>query len=236
MFEAEKTNRIRGTDFIFRVMSGTVLDIGCGHDLVVPHAQPFDKRHGDANYIASKLPAESFDCVHSSHVLEHMHCPRQALAQWWSLVKPGGYMVIVVPDENLYEQGRWPSLFNSDHKWTFRIGGTGSWSPVSHDVAELVGTLPECEVIEVGLQDHGYDYSLLDKIQPISPVARVIPELRKWITQKLVEVGVPGMLHVERLFARIERRFGIPIDQTRLGAVAQIQVVLRKRKDGRTSS
>jgi SAM-dependent methyltransferase len=229
MFEAEKTNRIRGPDFIARFMSGAVLDIGCGRDIAVPHARPFDKRHGDANYIGSQLPAGSFDCVHSSHVLEHMHCPRQALAQWWSLVKPGGYMVIVVPEENIYEQGRLPSLFNSDHKWTFRIGGAESWSPVSHDVGELVQTLPNCEVIELGLQDYGYDYSLIDDVRPISPAARAVSDLRKWIMQKLLEIGVPGMLHMECWFAFIERRFGIPVDQTRLGAVAQIQVVLRKR-------
>src|SRR5215831_16141393 len=234
MFEAEKTNRIRGPDFIYRVMSGAVLDIGCGHDLVVPHARPFDKRHGDANHVASQLPARSFDCVHSSHVLEHMRCPRQALAEWWSLVKPTGYMVIVVPEENLNEQGHWPSLFNSDHKSTFRIGGAASWSPVSHDLGELVQTLPNCEVAELSLQDHGYDYSLRDAVRPISRGALLASGVRKWIMQKLIEIGVPGILHLERLFALVERRFGIPVDQTRLGAVAQIQVVLRKR-DGQPS-
>ena len=45
----------------------------------------------------------------------------QALEQWWQLVKPGGAMVIVVPDEDLYEQGAWPSLFNRDHSATFRL-------------------------------------------------------------------------------------------------------------------
>jgi SAM-dependent methyltransferase len=167
MFEAKKTNRIRDPEFLARYMSGKVLDIGCGRDLIIPHAQPFDLRHGDANYIAYYLPAESFDCVHSSHCLEHMHNPHVALAEWWSLVKPGGHMVVVVPEENLYEQGRWPSMFNSDHKWTFRKGGAASWSPLAWEL--------------------------------------------------------------EHLFGRIERRFGIPIDQTRLGAVAQIQLILYKR-------
>jgi SAM-dependent methyltransferase len=231
MFEAEKTNRLRGPDFISRFMSGTVLDIGSGHDLVVPHARPFDKRHGDANRIASYLSAESFDCVHSSHVLEHMRCPRQTLAEWWSLVKPGGFIVVVVPDENIYEQGHWPSLFNFDHKWTFRTGGATSWSPVSLDVTELIERLQNREIIEVTLQDHGYDYSLRDDVRPILHMVHLLSHSRKWVMQKMAEIGVPGMLHLERLFAHIERRFGIPIDQTRLGAVAQIQVVLRKRND-----
>jgi SAM-dependent methyltransferase len=232
MFEAEKTNRVRGPDFISRFMSGTVLDIGSGHNLVVPHARPFDKRHGDANRIASYLPAESFDCVHSSHVLEHMYCPRQALVEWWSLVKPGGYMVIVVPDENIYEQGHWPSLLNFDHKWTFRLDGAMSWSPVSLDVTELIEKLRACEVIEVTVQDDGYDYSLRDDVRPISHVTHLLSHSRKWIMQKMAEIGVPGMLHLERWCALIERRFGIPIDQTRFGALAQIQIVLCKRRIG----
>ncbi len=149
-------------------MSGKVLDIGCGRDLVVPHAQPFDLPHGDANYIARYLPAESFDCVHSSHCLEHMQSPPESLAEWWSLVKPGGHMVLSVPEESLCEQGRWPSIFNTDHKWTFRKGTAASWSPVSLEVVELVEKLLRCEVIEITVQDHGYDYSLCDEPKPVS--------------------------------------------------------------------
>jgi SAM-dependent methyltransferase len=167
-------------------MSGKVLDIGCGRDLVVPGAQPFDLWHGDANRIASYLPTESFDCGHSSHCLEHMYSPRGALVEWWSLVKPGGHMVIVVPEENLYEQGRWPSIFNSDHKWIFRKGGAASWSPVSLDVVELAEKLPNSEIVEVTVQDHGYDHSLRDEPSPISPVMRWISDRRKWVTQKNV--------------------------------------------------
>jgi hypothetical protein len=158
-----------------------------------------------------------------------MHGPPESLAQWWSLVKPGGHMVFVVPEENLYELGQWPSIFNADHKWTFRKGGATSWSPVSLDVIELVAKLPKCEAIEITVHDHEYDYSLCDEPKPVSPIARWVSDKRKWVTQKMLEVGVPFALAVERLFARVERRFGIPIDQTRLGALAQIQVILRKR-------
>ena len=50
-----------------------------------------------------------------------MRDPRSAIAQWWGLVKPGGVLFVIVPDEDLYEQGFWPSRFNCDHKWTFTI-------------------------------------------------------------------------------------------------------------------
>jgi hypothetical protein len=70
---------------------------------------------------------------------------------WWALVKPGGYLVIVVPDEDLYEQGMWPSRFNTDHKATFNLGESKSWSPVSYDIEALVQALPRAEIIEARL-------------------------------------------------------------------------------------
>ena len=42
MDEAAKTKRIRGPEFLEKYFSGNVLDIGCGDDLVVPNAVPFD--------------------------------------------------------------------------------------------------------------------------------------------------------------------------------------------------
>jgi hypothetical protein len=59
--------------------------------------------------------------------------PESALSQWWSLVKPGGYLIVVVPHEDLYEQGIWPSRFNSDHKATFQLGAVSKFSPVLLD-------------------------------------------------------------------------------------------------------
>ncbi len=72
-----------------------------------------------------------YDFVFASHVLEHMD-PRAALEDWLSLVRPGG-LIVLVPDEDLYEQGHVPSLFNDDHKHTFTIseGGPGTRCSVS---------------------------------------------------------------------------------------------------------
>src|SRR6185437_7927510 len=158
--EASKTRAIRGPEFEKRFLGGRVIDIGCGPDLVVPHAEAFDLQHGDAQRIASQRPIGAYDAVHSSHCLEHMRDVPAALEQWWSLVRPGGYLVLVVPDEDLYEQGAWPSLFNTDHKATFRFRKRSSWSPVSFDLEELVKGLPEAEVISCERPDYGYDHSL----------------------------------------------------------------------------
>jgi hypothetical protein len=37
------------------------------------------------------------------------------------VLKPGGHLVCLVPDEDLYEQGMFPSTFNDDHKRTLTI-------------------------------------------------------------------------------------------------------------------
>ena len=160
MDEASKTEKIRGPEFRSKYFSGRVLDIGCGDNLVVPNAIPFDKEQGDAQNILNYLKPSTFDCVHSSHSLEHMRDVPGALKQWWQLVKPGGTMVIVVPDEDLYEQGVWPSLFNRDHSATFRLNKPDSWSPVSYDLGQICSVLPGAEVISLEHQDVGYDHTL----------------------------------------------------------------------------
>lgn len=232
MDESRKTNRIRGPRFAEQYLAGVVIDIGCGRDPVCPGAEPFDMPHGDAAQIASLRPNDHYDTVHSSHCLEHMPDPVAAIHQWWKLVKPGGYLIVVVPDENLYEQGFWPSRFNSDHKATFRLGGTQSWSPVSHDIEELVKSLPGADLIDAVRHDHHYDYALQvmpgqKKFRkPWFPV-RFVRKLLRAITKPLGK-----QMRQEKIRSFEDyccRQFGIPVDQTSREALAQIQVIARKK-------
>ena len=225
MDEAAKTNRARGPDFAARYFAGRVVDIGCGGDPVTPDAVPFDKPQGDANNILDYLTPGSFDCVHSSHALEHMRDVPKAFRDWWALVKPGGYMITVVPDEDLYEQGNWPSLFNSDHKATFRLGRPTSWSPVSYDLRQLAEALPECTVIDARLQSDGYDHTL--KQRRPGTVGRALLRLAALRYRLLWRLGVRNEI-ILTLFDRIENSMGRPIDQTMGRAMAQIQIILRK--------
>lgn len=225
MKEAQKTSLLRGPEFVTRYLSGKVIDIGAGKDLVCAWAEPFDLEHGDANVISRHRSQAAYDAVHSSHCLEHMHDPRAALLDWWSLLKPGGYLVLVVPEEDLYEQGIWPSKFNRDHKSTFRLARETTWSQVSFDIRELVLALPDCELISAEIQDAGYDHSL--RLRP-GQAARKMPrglKLLRSIGRRLPLVG-------PRLKTAIENyavRHGVPVDQTGREALAQIQVVARKR-------
>jgi SAM-dependent methyltransferase len=122
--EAQKGHDARRrSGFYAHFLSGpAVLDIGFrgGH----PRAEPIT-----ANAIGVELdypgydgrtlpfPAESQDAVFSSHCLEHIDDYRQALSEWYRVLKIGGYLIIAVPHQYLYERKpTLPSIFNPDHK------------------------------------------------------------------------------------------------------------------------
>ena len=100
MNEASKTKKNFGL-LEKRIFVGKGIDIGCGSDPIYPDARPFDVADGDANKITRHV-SETFDYVFSSHCLEHMVDPFDALREWWSLVKPGGYLYAAVPDEDRF--------------------------------------------------------------------------------------------------------------------------------------
>jgi SAM-dependent methyltransferase len=157
MQESYKTKKILGERFR-TLFSGKGIDIGCGNSPMTANCVQFDQKDGDANHITEYIK-DKFNWVFSSHVLEHMNDPYQAIQEWFKLVAPEGRLIVTVPDEDLYEQGMFPSKYNKDHKWTFTISKEKSWSPKSVNIKDLVATL-DGEVEEITLQDKGYDYSL----------------------------------------------------------------------------
>jgi predicted SAM-dependent methyltransferase len=53
------------------------------------------------------VDTESFDFLCSSHVLEHMENPLSAIENWLRVVKPGGHLMIAVPDKRFtFDRGR----------------------------------------------------------------------------------------------------------------------------------
>jgi SAM-dependent methyltransferase len=217
--EASKTAEIWGED-VLSLLKGEGLDIGAGADPIVPGVRTFDQAQGDANRIDEYIH-QQFDFVFSSHCLEHMLDPWDALARWWKLVKPDGHLIVIVPDEDLYEQGYWPSLFNEDHKHTFTLNER-SWSPVSINVRKLIESLPGAEIISIIHQSNGYQQSLYEA----RPRSRKVAKQRMWLSKKLIGLVRP----VSRtLAAQVPYWLGSPIDQTANSALAQIQFIVRKK-------
>ncbi len=44
-----------------------------------------------------QLPDDSFDAIYCSHVLEHVPEDRRAMAEFYRVLKPGGWAIILVP-------------------------------------------------------------------------------------------------------------------------------------------
>ncbi len=193
MFETSKATRRRGRDPLFaeRYFVGHGIDIGCGPDLLDvrlwPFAQavdPWDLEHGDAQLMTT-VADETYDFVYSSHTLEHVRDPAEALANWWRILKPGGTLVVVVPDEDMYEQGVWPPQWNQDHKHTFTIAKRASWSPVSRNLADLLAAL-EGEIVKIErLTEHYLSQDML-RARGVPDEAR-IDQTSAWIAECAIE-------------------------------------------------
>lgn len=221
--ETSKTKKIWSNEEI-SYLKGDGIDIGCGNDPVFSHVQPFDMEHGDANHI-SKYISKKLDFVFSSHCLEHMHDPVHALNEWYSILKKEGYLFVVVPDEDLYEQGHFPSRYNTDHKWTFTLSKQKSWSKKSINVIDLANSLVEKhggEVISVKLQDHNYDYAIYRH-------SGGWWSHRLWRWFKKVSRPFAGT-KVEVCLSRFYSALGSSFDQTWMGGdrLAQIQFIIKK--------
>jgi SAM-dependent methyltransferase len=156
----EATKTILFYPALFRdFVKGNILDIGAGRDPVSSGAVIFDKPQGNAENILEHFEKESFDTVFSSHCLEHVSEPLMVIRDWFALVKPGGKLFVIVPDEDLYEQGHFPSIFNDDHKSTFTVSKSVSWSSESLNLLEMAKDLGG-NIIYLKQQSDGYDHSL----------------------------------------------------------------------------
>ncbi len=172
--------RLADPAFTSRYFVGAGLDIGGKPDPLALYAELFprivavrtwDWEDGDAQELAGVAPG-SYDFVHSSHCLEHLVDPRAGLAAWFRAVRAGGHLVVTVPDEDLYEQGVFPSTFNRDHKHTFTIHKTRSWSAASINVLELVTTLGDAaQLLKIELLHATYRFALPRYDQTLTPVA-----------------------------------------------------------------
>jgi len=171
MHEASKATIRRSYDkrFVTRWLVGDGIDIGAGIDSIGHYQRLFplmgkvrawDAYDGDA-MMMDGVPDASYDFVHSSHCLEHLHSPTIALKNWVRICKPNGYLVLMVPDEDLYEQGVWPSTFNGDHKWSFTIGKQSSWCSKSVSLIDLLrDVLDQVRILKLELLDMNYDYGI----------------------------------------------------------------------------
>ncbi len=141
---------------------GNGIDIGSGGDPVVPWAISVDLPSVDyERYNAGKKPenaihwrgdarrlpftAHQLDFIFSSHLIEDFSSGEQRalITDWKPLVKPGGYMILIAPDKDLWttavRNGQPP---NCAHKHELRVGElsrmfTGAWTIIRDSRTDL---------------------------------------------------------------------------------------------------
>lgn len=120
--EPAKTYRAKeSSKFFDTYMKGFGLDVGYkgGDPLNLPiRNNSVGVDLGYPGYDGVNLPFKdcSQDFVYSSHCLEHVLKPFEVIRDWYRVTKVGGFIVIVVPHQYLYEKKAvMPSRFAREH-------------------------------------------------------------------------------------------------------------------------
>ncbi len=133
-----------------------ILDIGCGAKKIVENAIGIDS---DPNSCAERIINQAdiyqlhcsnlipkADVVFSSHLLEHICNPIQAIESWKRLMKPDGLMIFYLPNDEAYRENR-------TNRFHVQI-----WTP-KHFTAMLEISFRDLEVVETGLDQGEGRYS-----------------------------------------------------------------------------
>jgi len=223
MDESSKIKLLLGHNYFKKYLNGKVLDIGCGSDPISKDAACFDLEHGDANKIDEYFSEKSFDCVYSSHCLEHMKNPFDCIKKWFALVKDDGFMIIIIPDGNLYEQNIFPSIFNKDHKNIF-YKDSSTLIKGSVSTMNLIKSLDKYELIKFEIHDNNYNYRFkLESSNYRFKLHWRIQKVLLFFNESILKGIVSKFIHF-----LVKRR--IPIDQTLGTALAQQCFILKKIK------
>jgi len=203
--------RLHDVRFVTRYFVGEGINVGAGQDHLSFYGSLFplmtgvkewDVEDGDGMLLES-VKDDTYDFLHSSHCLEHLQDPLVALDNWIRVVKPGGHIIFTVPDEDLFEQGVWPSLpAGTDHITSWTIAKTESWAPNS---CSLMAMLPHfahrVTILKVELIDrmYLYDKEPLDQTQlPGGHESAIEVILRKKTYEELLW---KGMLSADKVVA-----------------------------------
>jgi SAM-dependent methyltransferase len=195
--------RLADSNFVRKYFVGDGIDVGGKPDPLKLYTEFFpllrsvrtwDWEDGDAQFMAG-VPDASVDFIHSSHCLEHLNDPAEGLRNWLRVLRPGGHIIVTIPDEDMYEQGTFPSTYNRDHKQTFTLHKDKSWSPCSVNVLGLLCSLgPEAEVLKVERLHGTHRFTLPRFDQTMTPVGESAIEfvIRKRTPEEVSFGGRPA--------------------------------------------
>lgn len=104
-----EADKVRDLPDVMKYITGSIIDIGAGHDKITTGAIGVDGRHMEGINLVTDDPysledaiSMRFDTVFSSHFLEHLSDQYRAIKSWSLLLVPGGHLVLYLPDGDHY--------------------------------------------------------------------------------------------------------------------------------------
>lgn len=116
-----EADKVRDLPEVMKYVTGTILDLGCGDDKITPEAIGYDGRALPGVNIVQDDPydlstVDWVDTVFSSHFLEHLANPYEAIVEWAGCINQGGHLVLYLPDGRHYNNNDNPEhLFDWNH-------------------------------------------------------------------------------------------------------------------------
>jgi len=127
MYQSE-TSKFR--HLFLKYLKGNGIDIGFGGDPVLPSAVTIDlpKPYAKTGNVPQHLHGDGrdlhwfkdnvLDYVYSSHLLEDFENTEEVLKEWIRVLKPKGYLILLLPDEQRFREycKKTGMLYNKEHK------------------------------------------------------------------------------------------------------------------------
>lgn len=141
-----ETAKIRSK--IQKYLTGEIIDIGCGQDIVKPGAFGIDARpFPHTSFVTHTLyglpqmlpeKAGRADVVFSSHTLEHIPDDHLAIREWAHFLKVGGHLILYLPDTRYYDD-----VWNAEHIHSYIYEVFIRWFQMSFNFLRLVEHGPD---------------------------------------------------------------------------------------------
>ena len=198
---------------IVQFTRGSGLDLGCGPEKAFPHFVGIDNLK-DVELFGIEMRPDvvlescerldtyadaSQDFVFSSHLLEHIEDYAAALAEWWRVIRPGGYLVLYLPHKDLYPNIGQPGA-NVDHKHDFE----------QNDITQVMRSLGGWSLVVNELRADGDEYSFLQvyrKRADANQLSTYLAGTRPKKTACVVRYGGFGdMLQAACVFPELKRQ------------------------------
>lgn len=141
----------------------------------------------------SKVADDRFDYLMAAHVLEHADDPIRAPKNWTRVVRPGGHVLVIVPDMRFYDFDRDRVPTSVEHLIRDHEEGP-AWSAPDH--------YREVAVKSNGLTDNDEIEAYVAKNEPAI-------HFHTWTTQSFVEFLLAASRHLGDVFEFVEAKLNV---------------------------